>query len=425
METKKTWWFFSGLILICSLTLFACGGGGGSSSSDSASSDTTTGSVAILVTDAPSDEFKAIEITITGISLIADDDNLIEIWSLPAGQIINLLELETEADLFTLASDVPVGMYNKIRLQVSAVELVNFDDSRIDVDVPASGKIDLNPRGQFYVSADETLVVQLDIDANKSIHLVNPSHYRLRPVVFVDILTAVDIGRLVRLPGEVVSVDSENDQFVLSAQNQQFLIHVGSATVYFGDQGMPASFADIGAEDLVSVIGHFRSGSDDSQPEFDALLVEEGDYQRLRGTVTVGVDSLTVTDDDNEVFVVNLDPDTAYYDCFGLATTFAALVDGQRIAVDAIMVDEEYYAALVVICFDGVDTLAGELEVIDPLTLTIDGQCAEEATGARYYLLGDDSLTEIGRTDLSVGENVLLYGDDDECFSYQQLFSIE
>lgn len=424
MEAKNTWWFLSGLILICSLTLFACGGGG-SSSSDSASSEATTGSVAVLVTDAPSDEFKAIEITITGISLIDDDDDLVEIWSLPSGQIINLLELETEADLFTLASDVPVGLYNKIRLQVSAVELVNFDDSRIDVDVPASGKIDLNPRGQFYVSADETLVVQLDIDANKSIHLVNPRHYRLRPVVFVDILTAVDIGRLVRLPGEILSVDTVNNQFVLLAQNQEFLIHVDSATVYFGEQGTPTTFADLVAEDLVTVIGHFRRGSDDSQPVFDALLVEEGDYQRLRGTVTVGVDSVTVTDDDDEVFVVNLDPDTAYYDCFGLATTLAALVDGQRIAVDAIMVDEAYYAAFVATCLESVDTLAGELEVVDPLTLTVDGQCAKEAIAARYYLLGDDSLTEIFRNDLSVGNNVLLYGDDDGCFSYRRLFSIE
>lgn len=426
MKARKSWWFLSGLIFIFSLGLFACSGGGGSSSSsDDSSAATTTGSVAVLVTDAPSDEFKGIEVTVTGISLIDDDDNLIEIWSMPSGKIINLLELETEAGLFTLASDVPVGLYNKIRLLVSAVELVNFDDSRIDVDVPASGKIDLNPRGSFYVTADETLVVQLDIDANKSIHLVNPENYRLRPVVFVDVLTAVDIGRLVRLPGEILSVDTSNDQFVLLSQNHEFLINVDNATLYFGTQGVPTTFADLAVEDLVTVLGHFGIGSDDSQPEFDAVLVEEGDYQRLRGTVAVGVDSVTVTEDGGEAVVVNLDPETAYYDCFGLAITFAALVDGQRIAVDAIMVDEEYYAALVVICFDGVDTLAGELEVIDPLILTIDGQCADEATGARYYLLGDDSLTEIVRTDLSVGDNVLLFGDDDGCFSYQQLFSIE
>ncbi len=426
MEAKKSWWFLSSLILVCSLVLFACGGGS-SSSSGTGSTETTTGSVAVLVTDAPSAEFKAIEVTITGISLIDDDDNLVEIWSMPSGQIIDLLELETEAELFALASDVPVGLYNKIRLYVSAVELVNFDDSRIDVDVPASGKIDLNPRGHFYVSADETLVVQLDLDANKSIHLVNPSHYRLRPVVFVDILTAVDIGRLVRLPGEILSIDSVNNQFVLLYQNREFLIHVDNVTLYFGTQGTTTTFANLAAEDLVTVIGHFRIGSDDGQPEFDAVLIEEGDYQRLRGTVTVGigVDSVTVIEDGGGAVVVNLDPDTAYYDCFGMEIAYVDLVDGQRVAVDAIRVDDTYYAALVVTCYDGVDTLSGELEVIDPLTLTVSGQCAEEAVAARYYLLGDDSLTEIGRADLSVGSNVLLYGDDDVCFSYRQLLSIE
>lgn len=428
METKKTWWLLSSLILVFSLTLFACGGGGGSSSSsssDAGGTETTTGSVAVLVSDAPSDEFKAIEITITAISLIADDDTQIEIWSLPSGQIVNLLELETEAELFTLASDVPVGLYSKIRLQVSAVELVNFDDSRIDVDVPASGKIDLNPRGQFYVRADETLVVQLDIDANKSIHLANPNHYRLRPVVFIDILTAIDIGRLVRLPGQIVSIDRDNNQFVFSAKNSEFLIHVDSDTVYFGAQGTATTFTDLAVEDLVTVIGHFRIGSDEAQPEFDALVIEEGDYQRLRGVVTVGVDSVTITDDGDDVFVVSLDPATAYYDCFGFAISYADLVNGQRVVVDAIMVDEEYYAALVATCLESVDELAGELEVVEPLTLTIDGQCAEEAIAARYYRLGSDSLTEVVRADLSVGQNVLLYGDDDVCFSYSQLFIIE
>lgn len=427
MEIKKTWWFLSGLIMVCSFALFACSSGGGSSSSGV--SEATTGSVAVLVTDAPSDEFKGIDVTVTGISLIDDEDNLIEIWSLPAGQIINLLELETEAELFTLASDVPVGLYNKIRLHINAVELVNFDDSRIDVEVPASGKIDLNPRGKFIVTADETLVVQLDLDANKSIHLVNPNNYQLRPVVFVDVLTAVDIGRLVRLSGEVASVDSANNQFEFASQDRDFLIHVDpdgdDATRYFGPEGTPTTFADIAVEDLVTVLGYFRVGSDESLPEFDAVLVEEGDYQRRRGTVTVGIDSLTVTEDGGGAIVVNLDPETAYYDCFGVAIAFEDLVDGQRIAVDVIEIDTVYYAALVVTCYEGVDTLSGELEVIDPLTLTVAGQCAEEATTVRYYQLGEDSLTEIERNDLSVGSQVLLYGDDGACFSYRQLLSIE
>jgi len=430
MEIKKTWWFLSGLIVVCSLALFACSSGGGSSSSssDAGGSETTTGSVAVLVTDAPSDEFKGIEVTVTGISLIDGEDNLIEIWSNPDGQTINLLELETEAELFALASDVPVGLYNKIRLRINAVELVNFDDSRIDVDVPASGKIDLNPRGQFFITANETLVVQLDLDANKSIHLVNPGNYQLRPVVFVDILTDLDIGRLVRLSGEALSV-VENNQFQFASQGRDFLIHVDAGpdnpTRYFGPEGTSATLDDIAVSDLVTVVGYFRVGSDDSLPEFDAVLVEEGDYQRRRGTVTVGVDSLTVSEDGGGAMVVNLAAETAYYDCFGVAIALEDLVDGQRIAVDVIEIDTVYYAALVVTCYDGVDTLSGELEVIDTLTLTVAGQCAEEATTVRYYQRGEDSLVEIERSDLTVGSQVIVYGDDGACFSYRQLLTIE
>ncbi|MCD6525975.1 MAG: DUF4382 domain-containing protein [Desulfuromonas sp.] len=423
MAQRKSWWLLSALILVSSFVLFACGGGGGSSSSSA-----STGSVGVLVTDGPSDIFKAIEVTIDGVSLIDDEDNLIEIWSDLSGKTVDLLNLETEAELFTLAGDVPVGWYNKIRLHISAVDLVEFNDNLIAVEVP-SAKIDLNPRGQFYVSADETLLVQLDFDANKVIHLVNPGHYRLRPVVFVDILTAKNMGRLVRLPGIIDSVDGINSQFVLLHQSAEFLIYTDNDTLFFGPDGIPTAFADLDDGDEVIAIGHFRAGSDDTQPEFDAVLVEEGDYQKLRGTLTVAPGatgtSLTLVYNTDPPIVVNLDDDTAFYDCFGVMIAKADLVVGQRVAVDAVMFADEYYAALVVACPDSVDTLSGELEAIELLTLTVEGQCAEEANGASYYLLGEDTLTEITRADLTVGDTLLLFGDDGVCFSYRQLFNVE
>lgn len=427
MKQWTAWWMLSCLVLVSSLVLFACGGGGGSSSSSG--SGTPTGSVAILVTDAPSDDFDAIDVNVTAISLIDDDDNLIEIWSDPSGKVIDLKQLETEAELFTLASDVPVGWYNKIRLHISSVELVKAGDAPIDVKLPASGKIDLNPRGHFYISADETLLVQLDLDANKAIHLVNANHYQLRPVVFVDILTAEDMGRLVRLPGTVVSVDGISGQFVLLHQATEFLIHTDVDTLFFGPLGTPTSFGDLAVDDAVIAIGHFRLGSDESQPEFDAILVEKGDYQKIHGTLTavpgIAGTSLTLVHNSDPPVVINLDADTAFYDCFGGMIAKEDLEVGQRVAVDAVMVATDYHAALVVGCPASMDALSGELELIEATTLTVNGQCAEEATTADYYLLGEDSLTEIIRTDLTEGDTVLLFGDDDSCFSYQQLFKIE
>ena len=427
MIQQRSRWALGALILFSSLLLFACGGSGGSSS-------VATGSVGILVTDAPSDDFDAIEVTLNSISLIADESNPIEIWSSESGEMIDLLNLETEAELFTLVSDVPIGWYNKIRLHISRVELVEFDGNRIDVDVP-SRKIDLNPRGNFYVNADETLLLQLDFDANKSIHLVNANHYRLRPVVFVDIFTAADQGRLTRLPGTVVSIDTVNRQLVLLHQEIEYLIHTNSETRYFGFNGTPNTFEELTADDPVIIIGHFQLDSDKPLPDFNAVLVEQGNYQKIRGTLidTPGADGSSFTlDAEGQLWVINLDPDTLFYDCFGVLIEQGDFIDGQRVTVDVLenVGNAEYDAALVVTCPETVDALSGELESLDSTSLSVAGQCAEEAgSGASYYLLGEDSLTEITRAELVEYETVQLFGEEDTdpagCFSYRQLFMLE
>ncbi len=426
MIQQRSRWVLGALVLVSSLLLFACGGSGGSSGDNSRT--VSTGSVGILVTDAPSDDFKAIEVTVNGISLIAEDSDPIEIWSSADGEIIDLLSLETEAMLFTMVKDVQVGWYNKIRLNISKVELVNFDDTRIEVDVP-SGKIDLNPRGTFYVNADELLLLQLDFDAKKSIHLVNANHYRLRPVVFVDILTTADMGRLVHLPGTIISIDTDNSQFVLLHEAIQYLIRSDSETVFFGPYGEPIAFGDLAVDDSVIAVGHFQLDSDDSHPKFDAVLVEQGDYQNVRGSL-VAVDEgiLKLIDAENQEWWIYLDDKTAFYDCLGEPIDRSELVTGQRVAVDVVENNQNYYAALVVACPEAVDSLSGELESIDTTTLTVEGQCAEEASRASYYLLGEDSLTEITRDDLQVDDIVLLFGVEDAdpavCFAYRQLFII-
>lgn len=55
-----------GLLFLC---LTACGGGG---SNDTQSTEAGTGNVAILFTDAPSDDFSQINLTVTEITLLGD-----------------------------------------------------------------------------------------------------------------------------------------------------------------------------------------------------------------------------------------------------------------------------------------------------------------------------------------------------------------
>ena len=158
----------------------------------------------------------------------------------------NLLALRDSAELLFDVAEVPAGCYDKIRLVVTGVELVRYarnddgtviyvDEDGTVVDGPpegmpapakgfpataklASNKIDLNPQGTFCVEPGETLVLQLDMDAEKSIHVVEKrggTEYNFRPVVFVTVLDGGGdvLGRLVRLSGRVSGVGT--DRFTL------------------------------------------------------------------------------------------------------------------------------------------------------------------------------------------------------------------
>jgi hypothetical protein len=90
-----------------------------------------------------------------------------------------------------LATDVPAGKYEKIRLGIKDVRIEGGECGidGIDIKLP-SGRIDVNPRGTFEVIPGETLLISLDVDAEKSINLHKAGKSGkciFRPVVFADI----------------------------------------------------------------------------------------------------------------------------------------------------------------------------------------------------------------------------------------------
>jgi len=170
------------------------------------------GRVSILVTDAPSPVFDQINITIESVSFLAEDDTQEaekEIILFNETRVVNLLALQNFSDLLA-TTIVPAGTYSKIRLHVSQVELVNLNpdgtvaESHI-AKLPANGKIDLNPQGSFDVIGDGHLVIELDMDAEKSIHIVATGKgYNFRPVIFVNILGEEEL-KLLMLEGKVLA----------------------------------------------------------------------------------------------------------------------------------------------------------------------------------------------------------------------------
>jgi len=251
------------IVALLSFFLFSCGGGAGNDSS-------STGTVALLITDGPSDEFTAINLNVTKVELMSDSGRV----TLFEGQkVFDLLQLANVTEIFSM-TDVPVGSYDKIRLTLSSIELVlKADGSSVYPKLPGNGKLDLNPRDSFSVDANTTLMIQLDIDAEKSIHIVktgNGMKYQFRPVVFVKIITDAFDTKLVRLTGAVNNLNIAGGTFDLCeiAAQQVMLIDndlpacvmintLDAPSSFFDAKGNPTDINNLTDGAIATVVGHF------------------------------------------------------------------------------------------------------------------------------------------------------------------------
>jgi len=323
--------FFLGLVF----TLLAgCSSGGSTDTSNTASG---AGSVALLLTDAPSDIFEEINITVIKAELMSDNGR---VTIFQGEDTFNLLDL-TDARIFAIREGVAGGTYNKIRLTLkdNGIELVDYNDTDDPSDdavyypkLPGNNKLDLNPRGSFEVVAGTTLVILIDMDANKSIHIVKKGkkdEYNFRPVVFIDIVTDAFIERFVKLHGDIYAINSADESFKLCntdipVQTGEDVMKTGSrgcvrvetdqTTAIFDINGMPAAFSNLVEGEPATVFGHLQydkysdHDSDDDRELRDlvlkAALIElgpESSFQKLNGTATSAVDV-------NNQFTMDVDP---------------------------------------------------------------------------------------------------------------------
>lgn len=292
-------WVLAGAL---ALGLSACGGGDGGDGTPSSTSGGSRGQVALMVTDAPSDDFAHINVTVTSVQLLGEDGT--QAQTLYSGEkTFDLLAMHSHAELFGL-TEIPAGRYEKIRLTVTDVELVREDANgavveRIHPKLPANGKLDLNPRGAIDVNADETLLLQLDMDAKKSIHIVETGkgEYRFRPVVFVDVLGTGVPGKLVRIEGDVQNVNPQTQRFDLCHQDagmpapepRCFHVQADSDTALFNAQGDAVQFGELRNGGKATVLGRFVPRADENSAlTFDADVVElgpPGTFTQLKGEV--------------------------------------------------------------------------------------------------------------------------------------------
>ncbi len=297
-----------------------CGDSGGGSSSAS----TGTGRVALALTDGPTDEFSQVLVTVLRIDLLPGEDDSNRETIFEGRETFDLLALENVVEPFAIAEDVPAGTYSKLRMRIAEIELIRVlaDGSTESVfpRLPGGERIDLNPRGGFEVRPGETLAVQLDVDARRSIQIVGTGNgrYQFRPQVFVDVMNVDRVSRLVSVEGVIDEIDDASEPYRLrvceiaveyrdrTTQSDEHClpVFVDEDTSIFDDSGLSVVRDDLRVGDRVAVLGRY---AEDEQSRFaiDAEVIELGGsdaFLTLTGVVTSCFCVPT------ETIVVELDP---------------------------------------------------------------------------------------------------------------------
>ena len=452
------------------LLLSACGGSGDSSGGAQAPA---TGSVAVLFTDAPTDAFCEVRATVTGIDLLSDGGGPTNLYS--GEKTIDVLAMRNFSDFFTVDAAVPVGSYSKVRLTLSDLALVECDaagapepESEFDhPSLPGNGKLDLNPRGTFEVVGGEMLVIELDLDMEKSLHVheTGSGRWQFRPVVFVTIRP--DDQHLVRVYGAARNVGATSfelcpiepvstmDGHSMTPATECLDVYTDGATGMFDEAGDPVALSALVNDDRLTAIGFLGLHDDadgdtrDDDLRLDAAVLEYGElgtYERLAGAVVSAPGN-------NDLFVfeplglapldVRLQAGTRIF-AIGSNTelTSAALQAGATGEVDGVFTDpatagEPLKSSLVVLDQDttpGVSVLGATIAKIDPDddavsatrrfevdTATTTAQCVRTDADTRYLEIAESAnaseTTEILFADLAVDDDVDVYGslEGDAC----------
>ncbi|HSG57976.1 MAG TPA: DUF4382 domain-containing protein [Woeseiaceae bacterium] len=441
MKTTRT--RLVSVALAASLFITACGGGSSTSEIPAVDNDPqpTTGTILLLLTDKPTDELSEINVAIEGAILIGGDnvDGQQVLYELEPGempQTHNILDLQHFNAPIALAQVQP-GIYTKLRLLISDIELVDLEGNVLpNVALPANGKIDLLDPNGIEILPGRTLIIEVDIEADKSFMAVgagNSGRYNFRPVVKAEFMDG-DSGEfpgdldLARVEGMATDIDYAAGTFALcSVEAPDNCVNVATNmdTSIFGTDGTVAAFDMDALPDMspATVIGTY---SLDGGILLNAVLLQIGpDVVSKSGEVVsepnAGQFLMLTNPETEEEIAVQLQDGTLFFDELGQLGP-EAVVLGADLSVEGVVSADVLNAALVFVTPPDEDQISGTISVIeegavDTFTVTTDsGDFVVTLVDGHYILLVDvtGSTVTMGTfpTDLYVGQVVDIFGTD-------------
>jgi len=426
------------LALTSSLFLVSCGGSGGN---DSAMQDARTGTIALLFTDRPTDEFNAIKLNVVEARLIGGNSQQV---LFQGSEPIDLLDLQNYSEPI-IFGEVEAGVYTKLRLVIDNLELVPRDKGPSEFPaLPANGRIDLLDPNGIEVLPGRTLIAEIDMEANKAIHVVgagNSGRYQFRPVVkarFADGNAGILPLKLARLEGTAHDVNA-NGSFTLcdiETPNSCLDVATDGDTSIFDDQGLATGFSILMNGDTVVVIGNYTVNNDIT---LNAVLLEiGGNAVQIRGSVvsTPANDRFLVLRSEGEEIIVELQQGTRFYDEDGELNE-SAIVVGAEVEVEGVAppkadaADPDLVRAALVF-IEAEDDAQASGTIIEPLDTDSrsfgltqsSGDICVRVNGDADILLVDVAASEVTMAefgDLATGQVVDLFGVMNDCFDANEV----
>jgi hypothetical protein len=259
--------------------LAACGGGGGAAGGvANVQPAAQTGRVTVSLSDGIIRDYDQVLMEISEIRFIASGGQDILVLESPV--TVDFLALQNFSEVL-LRREVVSGTYAKIRLILASLKLVKLDAagnvaSEDNVRLNGLRKVDINPRGPFTVRAGQDLVIDIEIDLDKSIHVVGAGqsrNIRFRPVIFAAIHTQAAFDKLFRIEGRIDAVNAAAGTFRVCDLRRAFLDGVNRPnpadvcvlvdpdgdTPFFDFEAQPDSlgFGGLAVNDAVVVYGKF------------------------------------------------------------------------------------------------------------------------------------------------------------------------
>jgi len=444
MKTSRAFSSARLLVVAAFLSIAACGGGSTTDAPVEIPPTATVGMVGLFFTDKPTDEFRAIKLNVVEAILIGGEDGQQTLFQ--GSEPIDLLDL-TNFNEPIIFGDVESGTYSKLRLVINNLELVpKHGGPSIFPSLPANGKIDLLDQDGFVVLPERTLLVEIDMDANKSIKITgtgNGRKYNFRPVVKVDIMDGGEQGKLARVEGvaKEIFADPAGSFLLCDIETPDSCIDVttDSTSSIFDDMGLPTDFTTLMPNDPVVVIGRYNVESD---VVLEALVLEiGGTAEQVNGGVVSDPtdDKFLLLADDGTDLVVELQSGTKYFDADGEIGA-DAIVIGADVEIEGVKPakadpddSDLIRAALVFVEGNEDEQISGT--IIEPLdaadrsfglTLAEGGDTCVRVDAAADILLVDESASEVTMgtfEDLALGQFVDLFGKSavDECFDANEV----